>query len=112
MGDFRPSLDDALDAYGLPAVVTRPAPDNAPISTSGFWLLEQDDALPVGSDIGRREPRRLLVLPRAAVPTLPRGTTVAIAEVEGGATKTFRVERLARATEPDHWRAIVHIPPA
>jgi len=99
-------MSAALEAFGVPAVVTRPAPDNTPISTTVIWVSPQE-ATPSGSDFGRRDPRRVLIIPRSAVPTLPRATTIVAAEESGGVSKTWTIEEFDRAIEPDCWRVIV-----
>ena len=121
MGDLRVPLDPALTAFGVPATVTRPAPDNWPVATTAIWLPPLlEEPRPVGTDFQRREPRRLLSLPRAApgipgsvggdrvLSTMPRGTTIVAAERLGEAAKTWRVDGLER-TEADEWRVIVVI---
>lgn len=107
MQDLRVPLDPALDAFGLPAIVTRPAPDDIPIDTKGFWIQPLEEAQPYGTDFKRREPRRVFVLSRTALPTLERGTTIVAAEIAGGEAKTWRVDGFDRAVDPDHWRAIL-----
>jgi hypothetical protein len=107
MGDLRPGMAEALAAFGLPATVTRPAPDDAPIATTGFWTLALEESQPFGTDLRRREPRQVFVLPRSTVPTLPRGTRIAASDLEGGAVKQWMVDGLDRAVDIDHWRAIL-----
>ena len=107
MSDLRVPLAHALAAFGVPATVTRPAPDNTPIVTTGFWVSPLDEARPFGTDFQRREPRRVFVLPRATVPTLPRGTTVLAPQMAGGAIVTWKVDGLTEAVDPDHWRAML-----
>lgn len=107
MADHRVPVTPLLAAFGVAATVTRPAPGNTPIATTGIWVDAEDDPQPYGTDFTRREPPRLLSLPRAEVPTLPRGTLVAAPEVGGGASKTWRVDRLAQPTDPEWWYAVV-----
>jgi len=99
-----------LSAHGVPAVVTRPVPDEAPISTTGIWAPTepQQDGQPVGTDFRRLDSRRVLALPRSDVPSLPRGTTIVAALHSGGAEKTWIVDGLDRV-EADTWRAIVKL---
>lgn len=100
----------ALDAlYGvgaLDAVVTRPAPDDTPIATSVLWVTPTTDDAPQGQAFRRREPVKIAALRKADVPTLPHGTQIVAAEVEGGPERTWRVDRIA-VSEPDLWRAVV-----
>lgn len=101
------ALNLQLSAHGVAATVTRPTPDDTPISTRGIWLRPADDPQPYGTDLRRRDPRRVIALPRADVPTLPRGTLVEAAEITGGAALTWRVDGFDQVAEVDHWRAIV-----
>ena len=110
MGDLRVPMDSALSAFGVPATVTRPAPDNTPVISTGIWLPPPlDEPRPVGTDFQRRDPRRRLSLPRsAALAKLPRGTIIVAAERLGDAAQTWRVDELER-TEVDEWRVVVAI---
>jgi hypothetical protein len=92
----------------VPATVARPAPDDAPIATRGIWVTSPlEESRAYGQDFQRRDPRRVFVMPKSAVPTLPRGTIVTAAEVEGGTSKTWRVDGLDALDVPEQWRAIV-----
>ncbi len=100
--------DVGFSTFGVPATVTRPAPDNAPVETTAVWLPDPlDETRPAGTDFQRREPRKVLALRRdAPLPTMPRGTIVAAPEISGGAVKNWRVDELDR-TLSDEWRVIV-----
>lgn len=101
------SLSLVMAAHGVSATVTRPAPDSTPVSTTGLWLTTpQDEAQPYGVDISRRDPRRVLVLPRADLSSVPRGTSISAPEVLGGAAKTWRVDGIDQV-QGDHWRVLV-----
>lgn len=94
-------------AHGVGATVTRPAPDDAPIATKGIWrVVPLEEAQPYGTDFHRRVPRRVMVLGRDVVPTLPRGSLVVAPETMGGVDKTWKVDGL-EPTESDHWLAIM-----
>lgn len=95
-----------FNTIGVPIVITRPAPDDAPIETSGIWMVVPlDESRPVGVDFQRREPRQVLVIPRlATLPTLPRGTTLLAPELAGGVVKGWRVEGFEQPTQVDEWR--------
>jgi hypothetical protein len=94
-------------AHGVNATVTRPAPDNAPIATKGIWRVAPlDERQPYGTDFHNRVPRRVFVLSRSDVPTLPRGTVVVAPEVMGGADKTWKVDGL-EPTEGDYFLAVM-----
>lgn len=108
MGDLRPAIGPALDAFGLSATITRPTPDNTPVVTTGFWLAELQEDQPVGREFKKRDPRRVFVVPRnAALPTAPSGSIVAAAEYEGGDVKSWKVDGFAQPVEVDTWRLIL-----
>lgn len=107
MSDFRVPIAVALEAFGVPATVTRPAPNNDPIVTTGFWMSPLQELDPYGRDRKRRDPRRVFVLPRPTVPSLDRGAVIVAAEVAGDTELTWRVDGLEQTVDPDHWRAIV-----
>lgn len=118
MADFRVPISVSLDAFGVPATVTRPAPDHAPIATRGFWLSPRRDVDPFGSSRPKVAPRRVLVLPRTdvtlrdgslapAVPSLPSGTRIAAPLQLGGAALAWRFDGLDEEADVDEWRAIV-----
>ena len=98
------------------ASVTRPAPDNTPITVGAdghplkvIWAVEPvSDGQPYGSDLHRVEPRKVLAVSRADVPTLPRGTTITAPGIDGEANKTWVVDGLER-TLADQWRAFVKL---
>lgn len=94
----------AFNTHGLTATVTRPS--TAAISTLGIWVHVPPEDRPYGTDLQRRDPRRVLAIPRADVPTMPRGTTVVIPDAAGGDAKTWTVDGLERA-DPDHWRVLL-----
>lgn len=100
-----------LAAHGLPATVTRPAPDATPISTSVVWVTPDTDDLPSGAPFGRREAREVAVLSRLAVPTCPIGTRIVAARIDGEAAQGWRVEGTDRS-EPDHHRVFVVADPS
>jgi hypothetical protein len=83
--DARVAFEPLLDAFGVPATVTRPAPDNDPIETVGIWLLPHNMDEPIASGFQRREPVRVFALSKDAVPTLPRNTRIEAPERAGGA---------------------------
>ena len=105
---------------GVAITVTRPAPDDQPIGTMGIWLepLEEARAM-AGTDFQRLDARKILAVPRSdTLPSLPRGTTIAAAELEGGLVKLWRVDGYhtgshlttptsGRAVEPDLMRVSV-----
>jgi len=108
--DLRVPLAPILEAFGLPAIVTRPAPDDTPIETTGVWVAFTDDEAPTGLAIRRNELRRILVLPRSDVPTVPHGTTIAAAEVQGGEVFDWRADGTDRVDEDSIRVIVVRVP--
>ena len=103
------ALDVSFGVHGVSVTVTRPS--EAPIATAGIWLQPLEDQRPFGTDLQRREPRRLMALRRDAVASLPRGTLVSAPETDGGSTKTWRVDEIEQAVDPQTWRiALVQAP--
>lgn len=106
--DARVPVAGLLAAFGVPATVTRPAPDDAPIPTTGIWVTGAgDEGQPYGTDFRRTDPRRQLAFLRSALETLPRGTEITAPEVLGGTVKTWRVDQIGDATDSEFWRAVV-----
>lgn len=101
------ALNINLSVHGVAATVTRPAPDNTPVVTTGIWVNRPlEEERPYGTDFQARRPRLVMALPRSALSTMPRGTTVVAPEQQGGANKTWKVDELDR-TETDHWRVVL-----
>jgi hypothetical protein len=100
--DLRPMMGPIFDAFGVPATVTRPAPDDTPIETTGVWIEVAEMEVPLGLAFQRKESQRLLTLMRAEVPTVPRGTTVLAPETLGGAVLRWRIDGLERADVDQH----------
>lgn len=104
--DLRPDFASAQTAFGVPATVTRPAPDDTPIETTVIWVPPLPTDLPVGFDAQRQEPQLILAIPLVDVPAVPRGTLVECPEVLGGPTKTWLVDGFDRY-EFDATRVVV-----
>lgn len=102
--DLRVPMAPILGAFGLSITVTRPAPDEGPVVTTGVWVPPLTEAQPFGTDFQRREPRKVMAIERSvALPSLPRGTTILAAEEDGATVRTWRVDGLER-TEADLFR--------
>jgi hypothetical protein len=119
MVDFGPARDLVLglnlDFHGFPVTVTRPAPNDTPIATRGLWLRPLAEAQPYGTDWRNAQPRRILVLPKttlgtgvAAVPTCPRGTTIAAPVKLGDANVNWVAEGDPQPAENDCWYVTVN----
>ncbi len=102
--DLRPDLEAPLAMWALPATVT--VPDGAAVETEAFWLPPKTVEVPVGNGMVRAEERHVLVLPRADVPQVPRGTIVSVAEAEGEDVQEWRVDAMDRV-HVDHYRVVV-----
>lgn len=102
--DLRPPLSAALAAFGVDATVT--VPNGTPVETTAIWLPPVTEEMPVGADFRRAEPVRVLALPLADVPEIPRGTVVTAAEVEGGIEADWKVDAVSRLGV-DHYRLVV-----
>jgi len=108
--DARVPFELLLDAFGVPATVTRPAPDEDPILTTGVWLPPDTESVPTGARVGRREVKRLLAFRVEDVPSLPTRSRVIAAERLGDSEKVWQVDGMA-VFDVDHWRVtVVQVP--
>ncbi len=103
--DLRPSITPAFADFGLPVTITPPG--GSPISTTGIWVTPQTIDVPVGAEARVAEAYKVLALRRDQVPSAPRGTTILAAEQAGGPSKTWKVDGVERADEPDVLRVVV-----
>jgi hypothetical protein len=93
-------------ARGVEITVTPPAgsvnpPGGVPVETTGIWHVPLKEAMPTGQDRQRLEPRRVMEIPiNAALPLVPRGSTVEGIDRDGAAVRTFRCEGLDRPGDP------------
>ena len=95
-------------AHGVAVTVTRPAPDDVPVATTGVWRRTPQESMPVSTDFRRAEPRKILQVPRtASLPTLPRGSIVLAPDETDGVDKTWQIEGFSDDAEPDFWLAFV-----
>lgn len=104
--DARVDFALLLDTFGLPATVTRPAPDDTPIITAGIWMTPLLRDEPSGSSFTRREQIRAFAVSKATVPTLPRGTTILAAERDGDPVLGWIVDGIDHV-DADHTRGLV-----
>lgn len=105
MSDLRPSLEAAFAAFALDATVTPPGGDS--IETSGFWVSPFTDDVPGDLDFSRREARRVFVLRRADLPSLPLKSVIEAPLVTGGTVLRWQVDGFDRIEQPDEIRPIV-----
>lgn len=99
------ALDVAMFAHGVDATVTVPA--GAPVSTRVIWLNAVDEAMPVGRDFQRRDPRRVLsVALTGELPDVPRGTEVVAPLPGSSVARTWKVENIDRK-EAEQIRVVV-----
>lgn len=102
----RLALTVNFSAHGVDAVVTRPAPDNAPIDARLIWLTPESPDQPAGSILHRREARRVAALQRDQVATIPIGTMIVAPPRAGDDDAAWRVDGIERV-EADHVRVVV-----
>lgn len=102
--DLRPTIESALDAFSVDAVVTPPG--GAAVETRAIWLPPTSVEHPVGSEARRAELRRVIALPLAGLPQVPRGTVVSAPPEEGADPADWRIEDAERV-DFDHYRAVV-----
>ena len=90
-------LNLAPPAVAIP--VTRPGQD--PVETTGIWHVPLAEAPPFGTDFTRREPRRVLEVPRDdTLDDVPRGSVIVAADRDGAAATTWRADGLDRTDDP------------
>ena len=104
--DLRPDFSSAQTAFGVPATVTRPEPDDTPIETTVIWVPPIPTDFPPGFDAQRQEPQRILALPLVDVPTAPRGTLIEAPDVLNGEAQRWLVDGFDRY-EFDAMRVVV-----
>lgn len=106
MQDIRVPFAFAQDAFGVPAQVTRPAPDNTMLPATVVWMSPSTIGHPDGAAFQRREPIQVVAIARSEVPTLPRGTRLLAPLLFGGASETWVVEEVV-LQDADSWSALV-----
>lgn len=104
MGDIRVRPPALFRAFGVDATVTRPGQDA--IDTSVVWVNQTTDGVPLGAALQMADPKRLLVVRRDHVPTLPLGTVIQAPEIDGDDIKVWKVDTIVHY-EPDLIRALV-----
>ena len=103
MLDLRPTFASALTAFGVGASITVPGGD--PVTTTVVWSAVETVAVRVGEH-ERAEARRMVSIPLADVPSVPRGTLISAPEVNGETARSWKVDAIERI-DVDHIRALV-----
>jgi hypothetical protein len=81
---------------GVPATVTRPAPNDTPIETTIIWVDPATIDDPTAARFPRRERVRIAAVRREAVSEAPKGTSIEAAETQGGTPKNWIVDGTER----------------
>lgn len=109
-------LDVSLGAHGVPATVTRPAPDDDPVSTTVVWQpnarrTRSDEVYPFRNELDQRQAeRRVVSVPVSGLSTLPIGSVITAALIAGGTAKSWRVEELEREEAEERRVVVVPVP--
>ncbi len=98
--------DVTFDAHGVAVVLTTPAPARVTTTTVGVWDDPLIEDLPVGRDLSRREPKRIMTLRRDEVSDVPRGSKVVAAETLDGEARNWQSDGY-ESTDPYHFRVIL-----
>ncbi len=85
--------DTVFGAFSVSGTVTRPAPDDTPITATLVWQTPTTEELFGGQ---HREPKRVIVIRRDQVPTVPRGTQIVAPLTPTGTPQPWRVDGLER----------------
>lgn len=107
--DARVPVAAIVSAFGLAITVTGPNHGDAAVATTGVWIPDPaQDAQPVGQQLHRGQPRRVMAIPRdSSLSTIPNGSTVVAPEEDGQAAKTWRAEGYAAPVESDLMRVVL-----
>lgn len=91
-------------AHGVAITVTGATP-GAPIETRGIWGAPLVDEQAFGADLKRREPRKVMSVPRDETLTqLPRGSIIVAAELGSATARQWKVDGYVTPAEPDYFR--------
>lgn len=107
LGSLRTLVHDVnFGVQGVDATLTRPFPDEVPVSTRVIWLGPDTEDVPVGTAFQRRESRRVVAIRRTDVASVPRGSILEAPEYAGGPVQRWRVDGVHHTT-PEHVRVTV-----
>src|SRR3954468_6638707 len=95
-----------FNTHGVPAQVTRPAPDDTVIATRVIWLTPGVDQLPSGAGFGRVGPTHLMAIRLDEGGTVPLGTLVMAAPQGGAVAVGWKVDGIEGL---DGLRLIAHV---
>lgn len=88
-------LEVNFSAHGVPAQITRPAPDDTVIPTSVIWVPTENQQLPAGAGFGRVGPTHLMAIRLDEVATVPTGTVVLAPEPGATTAVGWKVDGIA-----------------
>lgn len=94
----------SFNVRGVPVVVT--LRDEDPIACRGIWATPTTEQVPVGMSFQRVEARRVMMLRRIDVPSVPRGTRIVATLAPSTTATTWEVDGVA-VEEDDHVRVFV-----
>jgi|SRR5581483_6620608 len=95
-----------LAAHGIAITVTRPG--EPVVAATGIWHVAKRDDQPYGTDFQNIGARRVMTIARSGtVPNAPRGTVITAADIDGGVTKSWRVDGYDAPAEADYMRLIL-----
>lgn len=102
------ALAQSITASVLGVPITVTVPNGDPVETRGVWDQRLDEQLAYGTDLARRDPRKVLAIQRTDTLTgIPKGSVIAAPETDDGEILTWRVDGYARPMEVDQMRVIV-----
>jgi hypothetical protein len=109
--DQRPDVGLFYDAFGVPAVVTRPYPDITPITTTVIWVTPETDGRPLDLDLQVNELRNVMSFRSDDVATVPIGTVAVAARLLGQDAKRWRVDSIVRVMPDEKWALVSEVEP-
>lgn len=100
------ALERCLWAHGVDVTVTRPAPNDTPISCRAMWLTQTTNDRPIAAEFTRRDNRHVMVIDRLDVEELPAGTFIIAPERMGHRNFSWLVDG-HEETQADQHRVIL-----
>lgn len=96
-------------AHGTPVTITVPYGDPVELDAV-IWLTPQTEDVPGDGVFRRKEAQQVIVVPRADVPSLPRGTVVVGAPYAGDTTQRWLVDGIERVEADRVYAVLVPAP--